>query len=122
DLRLAHVALRGEVPRIARAAEYLHGIRCDLHGVVGGDELRDGCLTSEGDASVFQAGRGEVGGTTRLDRGGHVGEHEAKPVVLDYRFAEGLAGLRVLDRDIEGGLSEPGGDGGNAEPAAVEGG
>ena len=55
-----------------------------------------------------------------LDGGGHVGEHEREALVVDDRLAERLALLGVGDRVVERALGEPGGDGGDAEPAGVE--
>ncbi len=120
DLGLAHVALDREVAGVAVAAEHLHGVGGDLHGVVGGDQLGDRRLGRERQPLVLEPRRREVRRPRGLDRGGHVGQHEREALVLDDRLAEGLALAGVGDGVVERALGEPGGDGGDAEPAGVE--
>src|SRR6478736_10552271 len=57
DLRLAHVALDGEVLRVARAAQHLDCVGGHAHRVVGRDELGDRRLAAEGKAVVAEVRR-----------------------------------------------------------------
>src|SRR6478736_8369833 len=120
-LRLAHVALERKVLGVAGAAEHLDGVGGHLHGRVGGDELGDGGLLAEAAAGVLEAGRVEVGGTGRGDRGLHVGDEEGESLEVGDASAELLALGRVVGGGVEGGLGQAGGGSGDAEASRVEG-
>ncbi len=119
-LGLAHVALDREVAGVAVAAEHLHRVGGDLHGVVGGHHLGDRRLRAERQALVLEPGRGEVRRPGRPDRRGHVGEQEGEALVVDDLLAERLPRLGVGDGVVEGSLGQPGRDGGDAEPSRVQ--
>ena len=57
----------------------------------------------------------------RVDLRGHVGELELDRLVLGDRLAEGLALLRVLQRQLERALREPDAAGRDVDAAQVEG-
>src|SRR3954451_1731192 len=120
DLRVAVVALGGELLGVAVAAEDLDRLAGLAAGDGGGEELGLRPLDGVGAAGVLQA-RGAVGQRAGgLDLGLHVGELVGDRLEARDRAAEGAALLGVAGGDVERGLRDADRLRGDPDAPAVE--
>src|SRR4051794_722773 len=106
DLRVAVVALGGELAGVAVAAEDLDRLAGLAARDGGGEELGLRALDGVRAAGLLQAG-GAVGQRAgALDLGLHVGELVRDRLEARDRAAEGAALLRVVGRYVERGLRD----------------
>src|SRR5271165_554648 len=107
-LRIAQEALDREVLGVAVAAEELHGVDRDRHGGVGGERLGHGAEARElATRVVVDHGAGAVDeGAGSFVAHRHVGQHEAQPLQVGDRGAEGVPLLHVGRRAVDGPLPD----------------
>src|SRR5262245_11421105 len=121
DLGVAHVLLDRVILHVPVAAEELDGVRRDLHGRVGREELAHRRELADVLRAAVDDARGVVdelpGG---LDLCPHVGEHPLDPLEGGDALPELLPVARVVDGELEGALREPERLRGNAGTRAVE--
>src|SRR4051794_30887885 len=93
--------------RVAVAAVDAEGVLHDLLAGLRGEQLRHAGLEVGALAGVLEPRRLAREEPRRLHLGGHVGELELDRLVLGDRLAEGLALLRVAQRQLERALGDP---------------
>src|SRR3954452_24872989 len=120
DLRVAVVALGGELLGVAVAAEDLDRLAGLAAGDGRGEELRLSALDAVRVAGLFEAGGAPDQGAGGLDLGLHVGQLVLDRLEAGDRATERVALLGVTRSELEGGLGDADGLGGDADPAAVE--
>src|SRR6266702_3225025 len=102
ELRVAEVALHGQLLDIAHAAVDLDGLAGAELGSLGGEELGHACLEVAALACRLERGRlvgQELGG---LDARRHLGELGLDELVLRDGLPKGLTLLGIADRVLEG--------------------
>ncbi len=120
DLGLAHVSLDAIVAGVPGAAEHLHGVGGHFHRCVGGDQLGDAGLRRILKAEIASARGIEVGCPCADDRGAHISQQEAEPLVVDDLAAERRSFVRIPHCLVQRGLRQSGGHCGDAQPAGVQ--
>src|SRR3954451_12383667 len=122
DLGVAVHPLHGELPRVAVPAEDLHGTLGRPDGDLAGLQLRHRALGGlEVLAVLAHPGRPMDQQPRRVDLHLHVGEGEGDRLVLDDLAPEGLALLRVVEREFIGRSGDADGLGRDGRARELEG-
>src|SRR5437870_10055098 len=121
DLRVAHVPLHRELPRIAVPAEDLHRVGGDLHRGVAGPALGHRRFVRVAPDAGVDLARGVVNHQPRgVHLHGHVREHELDALERGDRLAELLPLLRVPGGRVERRLADADGHRARHRPRHVE--